>query len=536
MNSNPWSGDLDKYLFYCCPECDDKSENKESFIGHAVTNHPKAKEILCENETLTKLEEPEFMDIENEFDVHIKNEPSDDLLNVNTEVDSIPKCVPVQDLNALKDKGRKFLFVNVKDLEELKCMKCQQIFQSKEFLQKHNQEYHPEVVNSFTKIKCNLCDKILPSKKGLEYHKIKDHHDLLGAGYKCKECGHIAINLQKLRHHVKLNHTLIFKCDQCDYIVPSGIQGSKESNLKTHKIRKHGKHNMEGTKCEMCCIEFVNNNTLLAHLNKTHEIQVNDDVTCEFCGKNIASKCLTRHQRYVHGYYSTGYKCLICDMYLNSKNQEDKHKLEKHDKDLDCEKCNQTFDNLLAFNDHLKACSEDPKNFTCKKCNNGYVWHSTKTLQIHWAEEHQLHKDICDVCGFAGAHKFELRSHARRHNLAAQGHQCHHCGKTFHMPLELSVHLKEDHGQEDSYSYKCSYCTRTFKQLACLKDHINAKHVTSVKHQCDQCEYSTLYRKNLRSHVNVVHKNIKNIACDYCDHRFVSRRDRDKHISTKHPS
>ena len=45
---------------------------------------------------------------------------------------------------------------------------------------------------------------------------------------------------------------------------------------------------MEGTKCGMCSIEFVNNNTLLAHLNKTQKIQVNENVTCEFCGKNIA--------------------------------------------------------------------------------------------------------------------------------------------------------------------------------------------------------------------------------------------------------
>ena len=54
-------------------------------------------------------------------------------------------------------------------------------------------------------------------------------------------------------------------------------------------------------------------------------------------------------------------------MYLNSKDQEDKHKLEKHGKDLDCDKCNQKFENLLAFNDHLKECSVDPKNFNCKK-------------------------------------------------------------------------------------------------------------------------------------------------------------------------
>ena len=51
---NPWSGNLDKYLFYCCPECDEKSGSKETFIGHAVKTHPNAQEILGENDSVTK--------------------------------------------------------------------------------------------------------------------------------------------------------------------------------------------------------------------------------------------------------------------------------------------------------------------------------------------------------------------------------------------------------------------------------------------------------------------------------------------------
>ena len=49
---NPWTGDLDKYLFYCCPECDEKSANKYIFIEHALESHPSAKNALCDkNET-----------------------------------------------------------------------------------------------------------------------------------------------------------------------------------------------------------------------------------------------------------------------------------------------------------------------------------------------------------------------------------------------------------------------------------------------------------------------------------------------------
>ena len=41
-NHNPWSvQDLNVYLFYWCPECEERSENKTTFIQHALTTHPK---------------------------------------------------------------------------------------------------------------------------------------------------------------------------------------------------------------------------------------------------------------------------------------------------------------------------------------------------------------------------------------------------------------------------------------------------------------------------------------------------------------
>ena len=43
--NNPWTGDLDKYLFYCCPECDERSISKDIFIGHALTHHPQVSSV-----------------------------------------------------------------------------------------------------------------------------------------------------------------------------------------------------------------------------------------------------------------------------------------------------------------------------------------------------------------------------------------------------------------------------------------------------------------------------------------------------------
>ena len=38
---NPWIvPSLDKFLFFCCPECENKSSNKSSFVNHAISQHP----------------------------------------------------------------------------------------------------------------------------------------------------------------------------------------------------------------------------------------------------------------------------------------------------------------------------------------------------------------------------------------------------------------------------------------------------------------------------------------------------------------
>ena len=39
---NPWQvQSLDEFLYYNCPECNIKSQNKEVFVYHAWQHHPK---------------------------------------------------------------------------------------------------------------------------------------------------------------------------------------------------------------------------------------------------------------------------------------------------------------------------------------------------------------------------------------------------------------------------------------------------------------------------------------------------------------
>ena len=62
VKSNPWKvTSLDDFLFYCCPECDDRSGTKTDFIQHArpVSTHFKNEltqlKLIASKSELTQL-------------------------------------------------------------------------------------------------------------------------------------------------------------------------------------------------------------------------------------------------------------------------------------------------------------------------------------------------------------------------------------------------------------------------------------------------------------------------------------------------
>ena len=64
MEENPWAvANLEDFLYFCCPECNDKSQSEETFLEHAFQNHPKSKDCLI---TFVVKDEP-YEDDSNDF-------------------------------------------------------------------------------------------------------------------------------------------------------------------------------------------------------------------------------------------------------------------------------------------------------------------------------------------------------------------------------------------------------------------------------------------------------------------------------------
>ena len=45
LKLNPWAVEaLEEFLYFCCPECNIKSTDKDAFVNHVWSNHPKVSE------------------------------------------------------------------------------------------------------------------------------------------------------------------------------------------------------------------------------------------------------------------------------------------------------------------------------------------------------------------------------------------------------------------------------------------------------------------------------------------------------------
>ena len=44
---NPWFVEnLEEFLYFCCPECNERSQSEDLFLEHALKNHPKSQACL----------------------------------------------------------------------------------------------------------------------------------------------------------------------------------------------------------------------------------------------------------------------------------------------------------------------------------------------------------------------------------------------------------------------------------------------------------------------------------------------------------
>ena len=186
---NPWFVEnLTEFLYFCCPECDEKNHSEESFLEHALNEHPNAKECLqkfqIKEEILDEdfFEDNENLSIENSgisydnelFKCEIKEES-------NEIVENKPLLIKTS-IKKTKTNTKKINSTKDSQSKRFDCNYCSKKFNKLKVFMAHIKNVH----------KCVFCDEHFRQENDLlEHMKVKCANRNTNEGlikYNCKLC------------------------------------------------------------------------------------------------------------------------------------------------------------------------------------------------------------------------------------------------------------------------------------------------------------------------------------------------------------
>ena len=521
-SESPWSvEDLSQFLWYCCPECEDRNQSKELFLEHAMIQHPDSQEYLKplnvkdEPELLEESQEPEepvvidgkYMKLEledlyssnhlplpddenvpqtkgNDVDLHDTNgqsdydyAPEDNYVEEEEEKDAsyeqpAPKKPKRPKRDGPKYKCRRYKYYN--------CELCEETFRVLELLRVHEKEVHdteitqPAAKANIGPFLCRICNEYLTTRIDL-----RNHDSFV---------------------HVKTNDNgeELYHCGVCDMYFGDDRM----------KLRNHGYIMHDGTgkayKCPYCERSFGKDYLMARHVKSEHKEK---SLECEFCGeghKNV--KDLKKHLEINHVGSSKGreYPCFYCEL---------------------------SFDNKKALKLHYQTIHND-KYSKCSQCGKRFP--TEEALKSHKENDHDM-KYPCPECGAMLSSSHGLDSHIKRvHQGIKQEkkHMCNKCGKTFHQQHYLFYHNKNMH--ENIKMCTCEVCGKSFACPSALKRHTRKIHDQEKNYHCDTCGKAFFTSSILKRHVDRVHLNIRKYHCHLCESKFKASIHLQTHIKLKH--
>ncbi|XP_075149853.1 uncharacterized protein LOC142223924 [Haematobia irritans] len=362
--------------------------------------------------------------------------------------------IPSDEQPCTSKQAMKRLKKSQESRKTLKCIHCNEEFQSREQLREHKEKQHSlsqcmicgenfvtaqelgrhsrlckssiqviegDISTIITEIteqgqflrKCDLCNFSSSFQSEIIYHRLFHSSDFMSSKdlIKCPLCDK-TFRKPSLRCHLR-QHTneKIFECNLCD------AKYSRPHNLKDHKERAHGSKKDKEEK------EVVRKPTE----KKTFQ--------CHNCGKVFKSKqtlhvhCLTHHAA-----------------------QPEHRFMCPH------ENCEYGTVNKAQLKVHLVSHSEEM--FTCSYENCDYIGKSELHVKRH--QKCHLPDDAvkyfyCDKCSFKTKIKGHLRRHMRCHT-GEKPYKCQHCDFRTNVQENLRKHVLMTGKHPGKFMYECRLC------------------------------------------------------------------------------
>ena len=398
--ANPWYvTNLDEFMYFCCPECDERNHYRDSFLEHALKHHPNAKEGLEKyvlNPDIQK-EEIEKVDYINQI---IKCEIKDELEDITTNNDDFYENNDNIELTKNDEVHEK----------NFKCDLCEKSYSRSDHLKRHVQNihqnensnndfneidndwqdfdngsyYYEESTKSFKKLNrypCNLCEKSFPKPRLLKRHVDSVHEGI--KNFKCNFCEKAYSRSDHLKRHVQSVH-------QNEDLNNDFNEIAKKEITKNEEIEDSWplEENAEDIK-----YEDVNeyNQSFYEEKNKIVQQKPLNRYSCDLCGKSFPNPSkVKRHVDSVHEGIKN-FKCDVCEKTFSRSEHRDSHVRNVH---RIFNKSNADYDNEIIkteddslndskldnsdmaekHNEYIKneITDEDIKTFECDFCDKSF--------------------------------------------------------------------------------------------------------------------------------------------------------------------
>ena len=279
---NPWTTveDLSEFLNYCCPECDYKDKNEQSFSYHALQTHKNATIFFASNKekltigkmygTKSKMESniDSLHEYEDNHDNYFAPEPDNDFdddwkeVKIKTEIDELENdenydIKSESETKPLKLKKKKIKSKSktkkiskeskAEKLINLTCELCWMDFSSPKVMNSHNKEKH--LSKDSKRLKCCLyCDHKTKQWGNLKIHIEAKHPEHGEKKHICDKCSEGYIFSESLSAH-RYNVHSNFVCEMC------GMSYTNRGNYNEHMINKH---NAKGQLISECIFDVSN--------------------------------------------------------------------------------------------------------------------------------------------------------------------------------------------------------------------------------------------------------------------------------------
>ena len=485
---NPWaSKDLKEFLFYNCPECEYRASYEPDFYNHALSTHPKAKDVY---EALDNVDEIYVPQNENGWYIY-PDQPPNSAHTLNSDP-------TIEDPTLLEVKNNELI------AEEYSDLKCS----SSLFTSIENVEMFMEEVD-LIRVKCPDCGVKFSSQPDLELHlqQAKRHHKWTipqkeeisnenqvlifkeNGTFTCPfMCGASFENMAKLKFHFLYENSKAISCKTIEDIAKlcKWVDGkvicvvckeafNSKKSLQFHLRRSHKGEEFD-VNCECCGF----------HFKDPVEFKKHCDFTCNICKKSFEnSKAFYRHLIGVHD----GLKCDYCEDVFGSLSKLKDHVSVTHEGNASayvhmCEHCGESFKNANRLEKHVSNVHGDGvTSHMCEKC--GESFDTPKDLKNHNYEKHTKH--ICDECGKEYATAHILSDHKRRGHQDDLKRFCEICQKMFANAAELYKHFCDQHPYHECPVrlgvdfYQCFMCQKVLASQAALYTHLKLTHKSKLK-------------------------------------------------------